>query len=180
MSRTVIQLKCENPSESEKVIKKILSSYNYELKRNDDEEYYKCGAGFLTAPKFIKYTFNGNDLTLEGWVRAFAFGGESELKGFVAGVPKRSCRKTLDDIQNNLDVSSVNDGIVITAEEKSQRRELIEEIGRKGFEQVMEEAAYTWFNRFVALRFMEVNGYLPSKVRVFTDENGAFKPDVHF
>ena len=88
MSRTVIQLKCENPSESEKVIKKILSSYNYELKRNDDEEYYKCGAGFLTAPKFIKYTFNGNDLTLEGWVRAFAFGGESELKGFVAGVPK--------------------------------------------------------------------------------------------
>lgn len=119
MSRTVIQLKCENPSESEKVIKKILSSYNYELKRNDDEEYYKCGAGFLTAPKFIKYTFNGNDLTLEGWVRAFAFGGESELKGFVAGVPKRSCRKTLDDIQNNLDVSSVNDGIVITAEEKS-------------------------------------------------------------
>ena len=88
MSRTVIQLKCENPSESEKVIKKILSSYNYELKRNDDEEYYKCGAGFLTAPKLIKYTFNGNDLTLEGWVRAFAFGGESELKGFVAGVPK--------------------------------------------------------------------------------------------
>jgi len=69
-------------------------------------------------------------------------------------------------------------GRLLTAEEKSQRRELIEEIGRKGFEQVMEEAAYTWFNRFAALRFMEVNGYLPSKVRVFTDENGAFKPDV--
>ena len=69
-------------------------------------------------------------------------------------------------------------GRLLTAEEKSQRRELIEEIGRKGFEQVMEEAAYTWFNRFVALRFMEVNGYLPSKVRVFSDENGAFKPDV--
>ena len=42
----------------------------------------------------------------------------------------------------------------------------------------MEEAAYTWFNRFIALRFMEVNGYLPSKVRVFTDENGEFKPDI--
>ena len=42
----------------------------------------------------------------------------------------------------------------------------------------MEEAAYTWFNRFIALRFMEVNGYLPSKVRVFTDENGMFKPEI--
>ena len=42
----------------------------------------------------------------------------------------------------------------------------------------MEEAAYTWFNRFIALRFMEVNGYLPSKVRVFTDENGAYKPEL--
>jgi len=69
-------------------------------------------------------------------------------------------------------------GRLLTAEEKNQRRELIEEIGQKGFDQVMEEAAYTWFNRFAALRFMEVNGYLPSKVRVFTDENGAFKPDV--
>lgn len=38
--------------------------------------------------------------------------------------------------------------------------------------------AYTWFNRFSALRFMEVNGYLPSHVRVFTDENNAFKPQI--
>lgn len=42
----------------------------------------------------------------------------------------------------------------------------------------MEEVAYTWFNRFSALRFMEVNGYLPSHVRVFTDENNAFKPQI--
>ena len=38
----------------------------------------------------------------------------------------------------------------------------------------MEEVAYTWFNRFSALRFMEVNGYLPSHVRVFTDEGNNF------
>ena len=119
MSRTVIQLKCDNPSESEKIIKNILSSYNYELKENNGEEYYKCGAGFLVAPKFIKYTFNGNDLTLEGWVRAFAFGGESELKGFMAGIPKKSCRKTLNDIQNNLNATGTGNDIVITAEEKS-------------------------------------------------------------
>lgn len=42
----------------------------------------------------------------------------------------------------------------------------------------MEEVAYTWFNRFISLRFMEVNGFLPSKVRVFTYENGAFKPEI--
>ncbi len=70
------------------------------------------------------------------------------------------------------------DGRLLTKTEKEQRNQLISEINRKGFSQVMEEAAYTWFNRFIALRFMEVNGYLPSKVRVFTDENGAFKPEI--
>lgn len=45
-------------------------------------------------------------------------------------------------------------------------------------DQVIEEVAYTWFNRFAALRFMEVNNYLPSRVRVFTDEEGAFKPEI--
>lgn len=69
-------------------------------------------------------------------------------------------------------------GRLLTNAEKSQRRELIGEIRRKGFDQVMEAAAYTWFNRFIALRFMEVNNYLPSKVRLFTDENGAFKPQI--
>lgn len=42
----------------------------------------------------------------------------------------------------------------------------------------MEEVAYTWFNRFSALRFMEVNGYIPSHVRVFTDEENNFKPQI--
>ena len=69
-------------------------------------------------------------------------------------------------------------GRLLTSDEKQQRQQLIEQIRRKGYAQVMEEAAYTWFNRFIALRFMEVNGFLPSKVRVFTDENGAFKPEI--
>lgn len=69
-------------------------------------------------------------------------------------------------------------GRLLSSDEKKQRQQLIEQIHSKGYSQVMEEAAYTWFNRFIALRFMEVNGYLPSKIRVFTDENGAFKPEV--
>lgn len=72
---------------------------------------------------------------------------------------------------------SVN-GRVLSAEEMQQRRALIARIEEKGYQQVMEEVAYTWFNRFSALRFMEVNGYLPSHVRVFTDENNAFKPQI--
>lgn len=69
-------------------------------------------------------------------------------------------------------------GRVLTAAEKKQRQALIAKIKQNGFEQVMEEVAYTWFNRFTALRFMEVNNYLPSHTRVFTNENGEFKPQI--
>lgn len=69
-------------------------------------------------------------------------------------------------------------GRVLTAAKKKQRQALIVKINQDGFEQVMEEVAYTWFNRFTALRFMEVNNYLPSHTRVFTNENGEFKPQI--
>lgn len=70
------------------------------------------------------------------------------------------------------------DGRLLSTNEKEWRRNLIDEIKRKSFTQVMEEVAYTWFNRFIALRYMEVNGFIPSRVRVFTNENGEFKPDI--
>ena len=82
-----------------------------------------------------------------------------------------------EDGENNSNLDSVG-GRLLSSVEKEQRKELISQIRAKGYTQVMEEAAYTWFNRFIALRFMEVNGYLPSKVRVFTDENNAFKPEI--
>ena len=69
-------------------------------------------------------------------------------------------------------------GRVLSDEEKIQRQALIAQIRQKGYQQVMEEVAYTWFNRFIALRFMEVNSYLPSHVRVFTDEANQFKPQI--
>ncbi len=73
--------------------------------------------------------------------------------------------------------SSVH-GRLMSAEEKKQRTALIAQIKEKGYEQVMEEIAYTWFNRFSALRFMEVNGYLPTRIRVFTNDDNAFKPQI--
>lgn len=69
-------------------------------------------------------------------------------------------------------------GRLLSPVEKKQRQALIRNVQEKGFNQVMEEVAYTWFNRFAALRFMEVNGYLPSLVRVFTNEAGEFKPQI--
>ena len=84
-------------------------------------------------------------------------------------------------IKEDEQVSAAADSVggkVLTDNEKKQRQALIAEIKDKGYKQVMEEVAYTWFNRFSALRFMEVNGYLPSHVRVFTDEENNFKPQI--
>lgn len=75
------------------------------------------------------------------------------------------------------DVDSV-DGRLLSRTEKKQRRALIEKVAVHGYAQTMEEVAYTWFNRFTALRFMEVSGYLPSHVRVFTNEAGEFRPQI--
>lgn len=79
--------------------------------------------------------------------------------------------------KNDPSQAAVN-GQSLTPAEQSQRAQLIAQIRAKGFAQTMEEAAYTWFNRFIALRFMEVNNYLPSHTRIFSDEDGNFKPEV--
>ena len=91
------------------------------------------------------------------------------LKGVEYGIT--------EDNMVDANADSVGDK-VLTADEKAQRKALIAEINDKGYKQVMEEVAYTWFNRFSALRFMEVNGYIPSHVRVFTDEENNFKPQI--
>lgn len=72
-------------------------------------------------------------------------------------------------------------GIETTLEgiEIKQRENLVNRIKEKGYESVMEEVAYTWFNRIVAVRFMEVNDYLPSRIRVLSSETkGKFEPDI--
>ena len=108
-------------------------------------------------------------------IKSFAVWARSELitrvslKGVEYGI-------TEDKIEDE-NADSIS-GKILTADEKMQRYALIAEINEKGYKQVMEEVAYTWFNRFSALRFMEVNGYLPSHVRVFTDEENNFKPQI--
>lgn len=69
-------------------------------------------------------------------------------------------------------------GRILSPLEKSQRAALIAEINANGYPQIIERVTYIWFNRIVALRFMEVNNYLPSHIRVFSDASGAFKPEI--
>lgn len=62
---------------------------------------------------------------------------------------------------------------------KEHRDKLVNEVKEKGFEQVMEEVAYTWFNRFMGIRYMEVNEYLPTGIRVLSSEaEGKTEPDI--
>ncbi|ARF16732.1 BREX-1 system adenine-specific DNA-methyltransferase PglX [Sporosarcina ureae] len=70
------------------------------------------------------------------------------------------------------------DGKQLSDTERQQRNKLIARINEIGFERVMEETAYTWFNRFIALRYMEVNEYLPTKVRVLSSNSGSAEPDM--
>ena len=111
----------------------------------------------------------------KGAIQRFAIWARTEL---IAQVSQRAYQYgiTKDGYgeQNAVTVG----GRALTTDEQRQRKELVEQIRSKGYTQVMEEVAYTWFNRFIALRFMEVNNYLPSHIRVFSDSTGAFKPEI--
>lgn len=66
----------------------------------------------------------------------------------------------------------------IFGDDIKRRASLVKAIGDIGFDQVIEETAYTWFNRIIAIRFMEVNNYLPTRVRVLSSETGSGTPDI--
>ncbi|WP_210367871.1 BREX-1 system adenine-specific DNA-methyltransferase PglX [Bacillus sp. REN3] len=89
---------------------------------------------------------------------------------------------TADSIQKaNVESSDAVfiDGRQLSDLERRQRNKLIARINEIGFNRVMEETAYTWFNRFIALRFMEVNDYLPTKIRVLSSSNAdSAEPDM--
>ncbi|MFQ7596320.1 MAG: BREX-1 system adenine-specific DNA-methyltransferase PglX [Clostridium sp.] len=83
------------------------------------------------------------------------------------------------------DIERLQGGFKIVGREEifnipsTHRDTLVKLINEKGYEQVIEEVAYTWFNRFMGLRFMEVNEYLPTGVRILSSEDeGKIEPDV--
>ena len=92
-----------------------------------------------------------------------------KVKAYQYGVTDNSCPE--------LNTESIN-GKLLSDMEKSQLNALIKTVNIHGYNHVIEEVAYTWFNRFIALRYMEVNNNLPQRVRVFTNENNEFKPEI--
>ena len=75
---------------------------------------------------------------------------------------------------------------LVAGEAIKQRQQLVSAIREKeadtdyatAYQYIMEEVAYTWFNRLIAVRFMEVNDYLPSHLRVLSSESGKVEPDL--
>ena len=108
-------------------------------------------------------------------IQKYAVWARNEL---IEQIKQRAFQYGISDNGYGDENAAVIAGRVLAPEEKRQRHEFVVQIKEHGFEQAVEEVAYTWFNRFVALRYMEVNDYLPTHVRVFSDANGSFNPEI--
>ncbi|EDT73862.1 BREX-1 system adenine-specific DNA-methyltransferase PglX [Clostridium butyricum] len=114
-------------------------------------------------------------------VKSFAIWARRSL---IAAVSEKANRIGISEGKIE-EATAVQGGFIVEGKEelhyfpKSHRDALVSQVREKGFEQVMEEVAYTWFNRFMGLRYMEVNDYLPTGVRILSSSiEGKIEPDV--
>lgn len=101
-------------------------------------------------------------------------------KAGMLGITEKSCSEPITK-GVDFEVYQTVAGTEVTLNKRQceQRRRLVSQIESRGFEAVVEEVAYTWFNRICAIRFMEVNDYLPNRVRVLSSEKeGKMEPDL--
>lgn len=101
-------------------------------------------------------------------------------KAGMLGITEKSCSEPITK-GSDFEVYRTVAGTEVTLNKRQceQRRRLVSQIESRGFEAVVEEVAYTWFNRICAIRFMEVNDYLPNRVRVLSSEKeGKMEPDL--
>lgn len=101
-------------------------------------------------------------------------------KAGMLGITEKSCSEPITK-GSDFEVYQTVAGTEVTLNRRQceQRRRLVSQIESRGFEAVVEEVAYTWFNRICAIRFMEVNDYLPNRVRVLSSEKeGKMEPDL--
>lgn len=120
-------------------------------------------------------------------IKKFAIDARNKLiasvtdKAGMLGITPDNCSESITK-GADFEVYKTAAGTEITLNKKQceQRRKLVEQIHARGFEAVVEEVAYTWFNRICAIRFMEVNDYMyPVRVRVLSSEKeGKNEPDV--
>ena len=102
-------------------------------------------------------------------------------KAGMLGITKDACSEPITK-GVDFEVYKTTAGTEVTLNKKQceHRRKLVEQIKARGFDAVIEEVAYTWFNRICAIRFMEVNDYMyPARVRVLSSEKaGKNEPDI--
>lgn len=101
-------------------------------------------------------------------------------KAGMLGITEKSCSEPVTK-GVDFEVYQTIAGTEVTLNKRQceQRRRLVAQVEARGFEAVVEEVAYTWFNRICAIRFMEVNDYLPNRVRVLSSEKeGKMEPDI--
>lgn len=120
-------------------------------------------------------------------IKKFAIDARNKLiasvtdKAGMLGITPDNCSEAITK-GVDFEVYKTAAGTEVTLNKKQceQRRKLVAKIHEKGFESVVEEVAYTWFNRICAIRFMEVNDYMyPVRVRVLSSEKeGKNEPDV--
>lgn len=103
----------------------------------------------------------------------------AETEAGFYGVTKNGCKNPIQK-GNDFEVYETIAGTEnrIYGADIKRRANLVKAVETLGFEQVIEETAYTWFNRIIAIRFMEVNDYLPTRVRVLSSETGSNTPDI--
>lgn len=103
----------------------------------------------------------------------------AETEAGFYGVTKNGCKSPIQK-GNDFEVYETIAGTEnrIYGADIKRRANLVKAVETLGFEQVIEETAYTWFNRIIAIRFMEVNDYLPTRVRVLSSETGSNTPDI--
>lgn len=103
----------------------------------------------------------------------------AETEAGFYGVTRKGCKSPIQK-GNDFEVYETLAGTEnrIYGADIKKRANLVEAVETLGFDQVIEETAYTWFNRIIAIRFMEVNGYLPTRVRVLSSEKGSNTPDI--
>lgn len=120
-------------------------------------------------------------------IKKFAIDARNKLiasvtdKAGMLGITPDNCSEAITK-GADFEVYKTAAGTEVTLNKKQceQRRKLVDQIHARGFEAVVEEVAYTWFNRICAIRFMEVNDYMhPVRVRALSSEKeGKNEPDV--
>ena len=108
-------------------------------------------------------------------IKNYAMWARREL---IADVQKRCMRYGILEEGSLPANADTVDGRVLTSVERTQRAELLRIAREDGYRELVERAAYTWFNRLLAIRFMEANDRLPSHIRVLSAADGSFRPQV--